>query len=269
LEIEFQPDSAEVQCGNAVLAMPYQVEREENQLVVNIEDAASPVALTLGADGRLNGSGQIQVHGRRGSASCALGVLAASEAGGGSIAAAKSSAAPTKTGVTPSPTPPAGAKTTAGPAGSAAGPAAAVPNAVTRNAVLAIAAKFELPAGAPNPIAGHSFVLLRDDYATALSKGGFQVPAGLTPAKATALACANRSPDCQKAGDAINTDMAAGVRMDANGKATFPGVAEGSYFLIGSVRYNNQFIYWDLPVELKNGANFITLGPGNAKPADR
>jgi hypothetical protein len=59
------------------------------------------------------------------------------------------------------------------------------------------------------------------------------------------------------------------VRADAAGKATFPDVPAGSYFLIGSVRYNNQFLYWDLSVELKAGANSITLDTSSAKPADR
>jgi hypothetical protein len=59
LESEFQPDSAAVRCGDAVLAMPYTVERKENQITVNIKDAVTPVALTLGGDGKLSGSGQI------------------------------------------------------------------------------------------------------------------------------------------------------------------------------------------------------------------
>jgi hypothetical protein len=272
LEIEFQPDSAEIQCGDAVLAMPYAVERKENQIVVNIKDAAAPVALTLGADGKLSGSGQIQVIGRRGSRSCPLGVLAANEAGAGGAAGAKSSVAaakPTATAAPSSSTPATNSKSATGSAGSAATQPAATPNAPTGNALLSIAGKFDLPAGAPNPIVGHTFVLLRDNYETTLAKGGFQIPAGMTPAKATAQACANKAPDCQTAAAAINANSAAGVRMDATGKAAFPGVPAGSYFLIGSMRYNNQFLYWDLPVELKAGANSITLDPSNAKPADR
>jgi hypothetical protein len=269
LEIEFQPDSAEIQCGDVVLAMPYAVERKENQIVVNIKDAAAPVALTLGADGKLSGSGQIQVNGRRGSRSCPLGALAANEAGGGGAGGSKSSSAAANPAATTAPSSSSPATTAKSATGSAPAQPAATPNAPTGNAVLSIAGKFELPAGAANPIVGHTFVLLRDNYETTLAKGGFQIPAGMTPAKATAQACANKAPDCQTAAAAINADSAAGVRMDATGKATFPGVPAGSYFLIGSVRYNNQFLYWDLPVELKAGANSITLDPSNAKPADR
>jgi hypothetical protein len=115
-----------------------------------------------------------------------LGVLAANEAGAGGAAGAKSSTAAAKP-----------AAATAPSSSSPAAPAqpAATPNAPTGNAVLSIAGKFELPAGAPNPIVGHTFVLLRDNYETMLAKGGFQIPAGMTPAKATALACANKAPD--------------------------------------------------------------------------
>lgn len=265
LEIEFQPDSAEVQCGQAVLAMPYLVERKENQIVVSIKDAAGPVALTLGADGKLSGSGQIQVNGRSGSRSCPLGVLAASGAGAGGAAASKSSSASSKATAAPSPAANGAAKPASG---AAPAPAAATPSAPTGNAVLSIAGKFEMPAGAPNPVAGHPFALLRHSYETALANGGFQVPAGMTPVKATAQACGAKTPECQKAIAAVNADTAANVKVDATGKATFPGVPAGTYYLVGLGRHNNQVLYWDLPLELKPGANNFTLDPSNAKLAD-
>jgi hypothetical protein len=268
LEIEFQPESAVVGCGDAVLAMPYAVERKENQIRIDIQGPVGPVVLTLGADGKLSGSGQVQVNGKRRSASCALGVLVAGETGAGGGVGSKGGANPAKgnvAGTSPARAPASASK----PAGGSA-PAApmATANAPTGNAVLAIAGVFDVQAGTPNPSAGHTYMLLRDSYAAALVKGGFQVPAGLTPAKATALACANRSPDCQTAGAALNADGAAGVRMDASGKATFPGVPAGSYHLIGSVHYNNQFLYWDIPVQLKAGANSLRLDPSNAMDAD-
>jgi hypothetical protein len=52
-------------------------------------------------------------------------------------------------------------------------------------------------------------------------------------------------------------------------KQHFPTFRRARIFLIGSVRYNNQFLYWDLSVELKAGANSITLDTSSAKPADR
>lgn len=268
LEIEFQPDSAEVQCGQAVLAIPYVVEHKENQILVDIKDPAGPVVLTLGAAGKqLSGSGQIQVHGRTHSASCALGVLTASDPGAGA-------AAPTKTATAP-------------PAGSAATPAASVPansathgappspalpmatpTAPTGNAVLTIVGTFAAQPGAPNPVAGHPFALLRVSYTDALTSGGFPVPAGMTPVKATALACYQRTPNCQTAIAAVNAQTAAQVRVDASGKATFPGVPPGNYFLVGNVLYNKQPLYFDFPVQLKAGANTVNLDQSNAKPAD-
>jgi hypothetical protein len=254
LEIEFQPDSAEVQCGQAVLAIPYLVERKEGQIAVAIKDPAGPFALTLAPGGKqLSGSGQIQVNGKSRSASCALGVLTASESGASGAAPAKASAA------TPSTTPAA-----------APVPAAtmATPTAPTGNAVLTIVGTFAAPAGAPNPLFGHPLALLRVSYTDALTRGGFSVPAGMTPVKATALACNSRTPNCQLAINAVNAQTAAQTRADATGKATLPGVPPGNYYLVGNVRYNNQPLYFDLPVTLKPGANTLNLDQSSAKLAD-
>jgi len=38
--------------------------------------------------------------------------------------------------------------------------------------------------------------------------------------------------------------------------------------VVGNVRYNNQPLYFDLPVTLKAGANTLNLDQSNAKPAD-
>jgi hypothetical protein len=271
LEIEFQPDSAEVQCGQAVLAIPYVVERKENQILVNIKSAAGPVVLTLDSDRKLSGSGQIQVNGRTRSATCAVGVLTAGEAGTGGAAAPKSSAAPARTTAATSPSPSASPApaTTAKPAAAAPALAMSTAAAPTGNAILSLASAFTAQTGAPNPIAGHGFVLLRDNYVAALAKGGFQVPDGTSPIKALVAACTNKSPDCQTGVAAINADTAAGIKLDANGKAIFSGVPPGTYYLIGSLHTKDQFIYWDLPVELKAGANSITLDQNNSKPAER
>ena len=54
------------------------------------------------------------------------------------------------------------------------------------------------------------------------------------------------------------------VRADANGRGTFPGVPAGVYYLMISTRYNNQPLAWDRAIELKAGANSVTLDLSNA-----
>ena len=90
----------------------------------------------------------------------------------------------------------------------------------------------------------------------------------MSPYKYVATVCASRTPDCQKAMDAIKADAASAVRADANGRGTAPGVAPGTYYLMISTRYNNQGLIWGQPVQLKPGENSITLDQHNATPVN-
>ena len=56
------------------------------------------------------------------------------------------------------------------------------------------------------------------------------------------------------------------MRADANGNGTFPGVPPGTYYLMISTRYNNQAYVWGQAVQLKPGANTVTLDLKNATP---
>ena len=84
--------------------------------------------------------------------------------------------------------------------------------------------------------------------------------------KTMAMACANRGPDCQKIGSAVNSEAASAVRADATGMGVFPGVAPGTYYLMISARYNNQGLFWGFKVDLKAGENSVTLDQTNAVP---
>jgi hypothetical protein len=89
MSIEFRTDSATVECGEAHVAMPYDVENSSTQLRVKINNPAGPFMLLLRPDGNFEGSGTVNLAGRvitgsRGdeivyaprNASCALGTLA-------------------------------------------------------------------------------------------------------------------------------------------------------------------------------------------------
>jgi hypothetical protein len=91
------------------------------------------------------------------------------------------------------------------------------------------------------------------------------VPPGESPYMFVAMACGpNRTPDCQKVSAAVMASAASAVRADGNGSGTFPGVPPGRYYLMISARYNNQGLAWGQPVELKAGANKLTLDAGSA-----
>jgi hypothetical protein len=80
------------------------------------------------------------------------------------------------------------------------------------------------------------------------------------------VACMQKTPDCQTASNAINAASVAGTRTDAAGKATFAGVAPGTYYLMGSMFTGKEFLLWDIKVELRAGANTIALDQRNATP---
>jgi hypothetical protein len=143
-------------------------------------------------------------------------------------------------------------------------PGSSTPAASGGNAVLSITSGFSAPPGTPNPLAGHPYILLRDAYPNIVAKAGVAVPAGTSPYKFMGAACANRTPDCQKVMAALTAQAASAARADANGKASFPGVAAGTYYLMISTRFNDQPLVWDMPVHLKPGENSLTLDQANA-----
>jgi hypothetical protein len=268
--VQFFPESAVLGCGpDAARAYPYAVVAEGAKAVVHINAPDRPLVLAIRSDGSLEPSetGAYQVHGRTIAGqnndddftfapmerTCNLGSLTASKtipSNGGSVAATTATAG--------------GGTAAAGASGPSTLSSAAAP---LGNAVLNISGGFPAQAGVQNPLAGRPLVLLRDDYDTALKKGGVAIPPGMTGQKYVASVCASRTPDCQKAIAAIQANAVSAARADANGKGALPGVPPGSYYLMISTIYNKQMLSWGYKVELKAGANAITLDTTNATVA--
>jgi hypothetical protein len=261
--VQFFPESVILGCGpDAARAYPYTVEVGGAGAVVKIAATDHPLALAFRPDGSLDpgSTSPYQVHGRIVTGqdenddftfapmemTCNLGVLVPSQqipaSGGG----------------------PAMMNAAAGTSGPAGGGGLSTPTAPLGNAVLSVIPGLAAQPGAPNPFAGHPYVLLRTSYADAIAKGGVSVPPGVSPYLYVGTACGNRTPDCQKILAAINAAAASAVRADANGKGTFTGVAPGVYYLMISTRYNNQPLAWGQAVQLKPGANSVTLDLSNA-----
>ena len=273
--VQFFPESAVLGCGpDAARAYPYTVDIGGSGAVIKIAAPDHPLNLAFRGDGSLDpGSATpYQVHGRIVTGqddnddfifapmelTCNLAVLAPSQ----QIPATGGNAAMMNAAMNGS--------SNASPNAPASSPSAnnggrlSTPAAPLGNAVLSVIPALPPQPGTPNPFAGHPYVLLRSSYAGALANAGVQVPAGMSPYIFVANTCTSRTLDCQKILDAINGDAASAVRADANGAGTFPGVPPGVYYLMISTRYNNQPIVWGQAVQLKPGANSVTLNLTNA-----
>jgi hypothetical protein len=261
--VQFFPESAILGCGPDVArAYPYEVVAEGARAIIHIAAPDHPLSLALKADGSLepDASGPYLVHGRTvvgqnqnddftfapRELSCNLAVLTPSKtipSGGGSPASAAA-------------------------ASNNLGGSLSTPAAPLGNATLSITSGLPPVPGAPNPLAGRPYLLLRDSYATTLAKGGLTVPAGVSPYKFAQTVCNPKTANCQKVSDAVKASAISAARADANGVATLPGVPPGTYYLMISVRYNNQTLVWGQAVQLKPGANSVALDQREAQIVD-
>jgi hypothetical protein len=257
---QFFPESAILGCGpDAARAYPYTVVADGTKSFIKIDAPDHPLTLAFGPNGSLDGgSGPYQVHGRI--------VIGQNDAGDFTFAPLEQTC--NLAVLAPSKQIPAGGGAAATPAIAInnAGGSLSTPAAPLGNATLSIVSGFPAQTGAPNPLAGRPYVLLRDSYANALAKGGVTVPPGMSPFRYVADTCTSRTPDCQKILDAVKVSAASAVRADANGAGTFPGVPPGTYYLDITTRFNNQALVWGQAVQLKAGPNSLTLDQSNAVP---
>jgi hypothetical protein len=258
---QFFPESVILGCGpDSARAYPYSVV-DAGKAAIKVNAPDHPLTLAFRPDGSLDaGTGPYQVHGRIVTGqndngdftfvpmetTCNLAVLTPSKeipSSGGMAAAATM---------------------TASAAGRGGG--LSTPQAPLGNATLAIVSGIPAQAGTPNPLAGRPFILLRESYGDALAKGGVTVPAGVSPYKYAGQACGQKTPDCAKVSAAVQASAASAVRADANGSGTFPGVPPGTYYLMISAIVNQKPMVWGQAVQLKPGANSVTLDPATATP---
>jgi hypothetical protein len=142
----------------------------------------------------------------------------------------------------------------------------------TGTAVLSVTSGLPAQAGTNNALAGKTFVLFKESFAGFLRRTGkFQGPPGsvrVAPLAAWLYACQTQSPVCQQALYEARPNAVGEAKADLNGKATLPGVPAGTYYLFAIAPYNKQALVWDLRVDLKPGANSVTLDQRNVAPLD-
>ncbi len=266
--VQFFPESVILGCGpDAARAYPYTVVADGAAPYIKIEAPDHPLHLAFRSDGSLDpgATGPYQVHGRYATGqdenddftfapmeqSCNLATLAPSQeipmTGGVAGATTVAAVSPGSTAYNNSGT-------------------LSTPAAPLGNATLSIASGLAQQPGAPNPLAGRPYIILRDSYANILAQAGVIVPAGTSPFKFAGMACGNRTPDCQRINDAVKAGAISAARADMSGAANLPGVPPGTYYLMISTRIGNQVFVWDHPIQLHVGANSLALDQGSASP---
>jgi hypothetical protein len=263
--VQFFPESVILGCGpDAARAYPYTVVPDGPASYIKVDAPDHPLHLAFRSDGSLDpGTGAYQVHGR----------ITTGQNDDGDFTFAPMELTCNLAALTPSQQIPATGGITAATAAANPGAGSAnnagrlsTPAAPLGNAILTIVSGLAAPPGAPNPLANRPYVLLRHSYANALAIGGITVPPGTSPYKYVGIACGTHTPDCPRIMAAINADAASGIRSDATGAGTLPGLPPGTYYLMISAVYNRQPLVWEQAVELKPGANSLTLDQRSATP---
>ena len=244
LSLDFSAERVVLDCGEAHVARRYTVENAANQVLVSVNNGAAPFSLALQPNGTFAGSGNVEVSGRvvtgsTGSgiafaprtARCAAGVLAP-RAGPASTPALSSS---------PGTVPPA-----------------------SSTAVLSLTAGLPTQPGSPSPLAGITMYLMKESFASILTKNGIKAAPGMSAIQSWGAACNQHEPECTQAISATAPYITNKVKFDVYGRASFPAVPSATYDVFGWTLYNGHHLAWDLQVDLKAGANTIVLDQRNA-----
>lgn len=134
----------------------------------------------------------------------------------------------------------------------------------TGDAVLTVANGLANQPGGVNPLSGAPLALLTESFESLLRKTHL-FDGQPSAVRAWTAACATRSPACRNALGNLEEAAVAEGQMVPGGRMTFPGVPPGTYYLFAftlSVQ-NAQTLVWDLRVDLKPGANAVTLDQRN------
>jgi hypothetical protein len=256
--LNFHLESVTVGCGDAERALEYSVQRAGSRATLVIRDNANPISLQLMPDGSITGEGSVQVNGRviTGTtddlknpfvfaphvARCSVGRLVA----GSSVPAGA---------VPPAPLASASAAD--------AGPRAASPGGTSL--------RISAGPGVNRLLAGKALIVLKESLENVLASAGISAQGGSTRVSAWAHACERspREPICQQGVNSLGNYVVARTGFDGNGAAIFNNVpSSGTFYVVADTSYTHHLL-WNLKVELKPGANAITLDERNTAPIDQ
>ncbi len=258
--LNFHPESVTVGCGDAERALEYSVQRAGSRTTLVIRDNPNPISLQLMPDGSITGEGSVQVNGRviTGTtddlknpfvfaphvARCPVGRLVAG------------SSVPAQAAAVPSAAPP--SVSTAD-----AGPRAASPGGTSL--------RISAGPGVNRLLAGKALIVLKDNLENVLASAGIRAQGGSSRVSAWAHACERsaREPICQQGVNGLAKYVVARTGFDGNGAAIFNNVpSSGTFYVVADTSYTHHLL-WNLKVELKPGANAITLDERNTTLIDQ
>jgi len=254
LDIEFRPEGAVLGCGPVAGLKPYTVAIQGGRVVVNIANGASPLALAVGADGKLSGSGTVRVDGRQAtgtnpdgslayvprSATCPVGVIAPAHA---QLSEAEQGAAAAR------------GATSAAPTGN--GPA------------FQIVGGLPAPAFGGNALAGAALLLMDVSLDNVLKEAAVAVPAGSSAPRVLEQTCNGVAgqANCARIVQSLGRHTVAQLKPDANGIANTPDLTVGNtYYLFGSAVSQGKKVTWHLALKAAAGWTKVVLATANQVP---
>jgi hypothetical protein len=123
---------------------------------------------------------------------------------------------------------------------------------------------FLIGAGVPGrfaPFAGVKVWVTRTDPEFALMRAGIPVRGDL----ATEIdSDCHDITTCMRDWKAMTSGALGFITSDASGHARTPALTPGRYFLVGVAPYQGRHLFWHRGIEIRAGANEVTLDQGNA-----
>jgi len=258
--LNFHSESVTAGCGDAERALEYSVQRAGSRTTLAIKDNPNPISLQLMPDGSITGEGSVQVNGRviTGTtddlnnpfvfaphvARCPVGRLVAG------------SSVPKLPAAVPSAAPQSASTTDAGSRAKSPG---------------GTSLRISAGPGVAGLLAGRALVVLKDNLENVLASAGISAQGGNSRVSAWAHACerSTREPICQQGVNSLANYVVARAGFDGNGTAIFNNVpSSGTFYLVADTSYTHHLL-WNLKVELKPGANAITLDERNTMPINQ
>jgi hypothetical protein len=125
--------------------------------------------------------------------------------------------------------------------------------------------------GVSSLLAGKALIVLKDSLESVLATAGISAQAGSSRISAWARACERSTRDaiCQQGGSGVNNYLVARTGFDGTGMAVFNNVPSSGTFYVVTETPSTHHLLWNLKVDLKPGANSLTVDERNATPIDR
>lgn len=153
------------------------------------------------------------------------------------------------------------------PAKPGAPPVAQAP--ATGTAILSMTVGGMLNGAFAAPPAGTQIYVTAKNPDQALVQAGFAGDASGPPIEKLFAACkapaqGGNQANCSRGMSAMFAGALGAAATDPNGHAQTPAIPPGRYYLVGFSPYQGHALIWHLPIDLKAGANAVSLSPQNA-----